>query len=88
MLNYKKPRFWVIAVSMITVIVLGMTLVTNPKQQNGIEPEDTIAQSDLSTPETAHKTEYNKVEINYRSDTMGFKSARKFQKKDSKLFCI
>ena len=84
-LNYKKLRFWVIAVSMITIIVLGITLVTNPKLQNGIEPEDTIAQSDLSTPETSYQTEYNKVEINLLSDMMGFKSARKFQTKDSKL---
>lgn len=84
-LNFRKSSFWVIAVSMITIIILGITLVTNPKQQDTIQLEDTIAESHLSAPETAYHTEYDKVKIEFLSDMMGFKSVGKFETGDSKL---
>ena len=31
-LDYKKPSFWMIAVSIIIVIMIGISLITNPKQ--------------------------------------------------------
>ena len=33
-LNYKKPTFWVIAVTLIAVITIGVALLTNPKDED------------------------------------------------------
>lgn len=86
-LNYKKSSFWVIAVSIITVIIVGIALVTNPKLKQGdiIQLEDTVAESPSSTTETAYNTEYNKVKIEFLSEMMGFKSAKEFETTDSKI---
>jgi len=32
-LNYKKPTFWLIIVTMIAIIIMGVGLITNPKDQ-------------------------------------------------------
>ncbi|MFJ5717429.1 M56 family metallopeptidase [Neobacillus sp. NPDC093127] len=84
-LNYRKSPFWVIAVSMITVMIVGIALVTNPKQGETIQLEDTVAESLPSTSETAYHTEYNRVKIEFLSDMMGFESVNEFETTDSKV---
>ncbi|TCO72151.1 M56 family metallopeptidase [Marinisporobacter balticus] len=83
-LNYKKFSFWVIAVSMITVIIVGIALVTNPKGGNTIQLKDNLAESPSGTTEAAYQ-EYNRVKIEFHSDMMGFKSANEFETTDSKI---
>ena len=85
-LSYKKPRFWIIAVSIITVIVVAIALVTNPKQGDAIQPEDTLAKSHaVTTEEGTYHTEYNRVKIEFLSEMMGFKSASEFETTDSRI---
>ena len=45
-LNYKKPTFWMIAISMIIIAVIGVGLLTNPKEKEPLQKED-IAESGL-----------------------------------------
>lgn len=84
MLNFKKPRFWVIALSIITVIVVAIALVTNPNPRDTIQPEDTVAKNGaVTTEEVTYHTEYNRVKIEFLSEMMGFKSASEFETTDS-----
>src|SRR5690606_27125323 len=84
-LNYKKSSFWVIAVSMITVIFVGIALVSNPKQGQTtqlagmveespptqlIQLEETEAENLSSTPEVIYRTDYKRVKIEFRSDKL------------------
>ena len=36
-LNYKKPSFWMVVVSIIALIIISIALITNPKQGNPIQ---------------------------------------------------
>lgn len=83
-LNYKKPRFWVMITSFIIIIVLGIALVTNPKQENTTQRNDDLAGSLSDTPEVVYDTEYDKVKIAFLSDMMGFKSTNEFETNDSR----
>lgn len=52
MLNYKKPRFWILLFSTVIVVVFGIVLTVNPKSQasfNGPpkDREDTVQGSDI-----------------------------------------
>ena len=51
MLNYKRPTFWVIAVTLFAVIVVAVGLLTNPIKS---KPDDNILISRL----LQNKTEY------------------------------
>lgn len=61
-LNYKKPAFWVITVSVITCIIVGIFFLTNPKKTKN---EDVVAESvtelnpsiDLSSQNPVDETE-------------------------------
>ena len=84
-LNYRKPSFWTVVVSIITVIIVGIALVANPKQGDVIKLEDNVAESFSGIPKETYHTEYNRVKIEFFSDMMGFKSANKFESMDSKI---
>ncbi|MDK2903048.1 MAG: hypothetical protein PWQ93_967, partial [Clostridiales bacterium] len=60
-------------------------LVTNPKQGDTTQPEDNLAESPTDTTEVVYHSEYNRVEIEFLSDMMGFKSTNKFETTDSKI---
>ncbi len=84
-LNYKKFSFWVVAVSVVTVIIAGVALVTNPKQRGAIKTEDKLTGNTKNTAEAASNTEYKKVKVEFVSGMMGFKSANEFETSDSKI---
>ena len=84
-LNYKKFSFWVIAVSVAVVIIVGIALAANPKQKDTIKPEDELTENSTDATETVNNTDYNKVKIELVSDMMGFKSANEFETSDSKI---
>ncbi|MFO1444151.1 hypothetical protein KDN24_13250 [Bacillus sp. Bva_UNVM-123] len=84
-LNYRKSSIWVIAVSMITVMIVGIALVTNPKQGDTNQLEDTMVENPPSKPEAVYHTEYNRVEIEVLSDMSGFKSVNEFETTDFKV---
>jgi len=80
-LNYRKFPLWVIIVSVIIVIAAGIALATNPKPEEPVEQkenEKNLVESPLGT----------KVQIEFLSDNMGFKSADKFETDDSKIFAF
>ncbi len=65
-LNYKKLPYWVIAASVVTVIVVGIALVANPKPGQSVQPqkdEDNLTKSLSGT----------RVQIEFLSDMIGFK---------------
>ncbi len=39
-LNYKKPSFWMVVVSIIALIIISIALITNPKQGNPIQKDE------------------------------------------------
>ncbi len=84
-LNYKKPSFWVVVVSIVAVIVVGVALVTNPEQREeaGLENNSSGSTSDLA--EATNAAEYGKVKIDFLSEIIGFKSTVKFETADSKI---
>ena len=84
-LNYRKSSIWVIAVSMITVMIVGIALVTNPKQEDTNQLEDTMVENPPSKPEAVYHTEYNRVEIEVLFDMSGLKSVNEFETTDSKV---
>lgn len=98
-LNYRKPSFWVVVLSSIVVIIVGIALVTNPKQQDTIQPENIVLDSSSGaleamyhtedsssgTSEAAYSTVYDTVKIDFLSDMMGFKSANEFETTDSQI---
>ena len=45
-LNYKKPAFWVILISLIACVICAICFMTKPKQE---EPETAIAEADTET---------------------------------------
>ena len=83
-LNYRKPSFWILAVSIVTVIFVGIGLVTNPKQ-DALQKKGIASENPLGIPKTEYHTEYNKVKIELLSDMMGFKSTNEFETTDSKI---
>ncbi|SKC86999.1 DUF4829 domain-containing protein [Maledivibacter halophilus] len=83
-LNYKKPGFWVVTISFIIVIVVGIALVTNPKQGSAAQRKDDLTGDLSDIPEVMYNTEYNKVKIDFLSDMMGFKPTNKFETNDSR----
>jgi beta-lactamase regulating signal transducer with metallopeptidase domain len=84
-LNYKRPRFWVLVFSIVVVTAVGIGLMANPKQGDTIQLEDNVAESPSGTTEAAYHTEYNRVKIEFISDMMGFKSANEFETTDSQI---
>ncbi len=102
-LRYKKFSFWVIAVSIIVVIVVGIALITNPKQadklqenniqedwvqEDTIEVEETIAESPSGTPKAVNSTEYNRIKIEFLSENMGAQSVNEFETSDLKIIAF
>ncbi len=51
-LNYKKPAFWVIVLSVITCIIIGVCFLTNPKDSKPIMKSDVIVTCDKDGNET------------------------------------
>lgn len=84
-LNYRKPSYWVVAISIITVIIAVIALVTNPKQGDIIKIQDTVVERPSGTTEAEYHTEYNRVKIEILSDMIGFKSANEFETTDSTI---
>ncbi|GAE88001.1 M56 family metallopeptidase [Acetivibrio straminisolvens] len=77
-LNYKKFPFWVIAASVVTVIAVGIALASNPKPGESVRPEE-------NEEKLVQSPEGTRVQIEFLSDNMGFKSAGKFVTDDSKI---
>ncbi|HOQ37770.1 MAG TPA: M56 family metallopeptidase [Acetivibrio sp.] len=75
-LSYKKFSSWVIAVSVVTLIVAGIALVSNPMRGDTIEPKDNIGESPSG----------KRVKIEFLSGLMGFKSLNKFETAESKIY--
>ncbi|HHX59433.1 MAG TPA: DUF4829 domain-containing protein [Epulopiscium sp.] len=96
MLNYKKPRFWVITTLLIIITLVGITLVTNPNVENTTQGKDDLSQGknnltqdrdDLvgslsHTPEAVYDREYDRVKIEFLSPMMGFNSTNEFETND------
>lgn len=85
MLDYKKFSFWIITVSMVIVIIVGIVLITNPKQENSNEPEDILAESSAESKKVSYYTEFNKVKIEFLSGTIDFKSVNELETTDLKI---
>ena len=81
-LNYKKFSFWVIAISVAAVIIVGIALIANPKQ---IRAEDKLTGDFTDVKEAENNTGYNSVKIELASEMMGFKSANEFETSDSRI---
>ena len=77
-LKYKKPRFWVLIVSIIAVIIIGIALATNPKQRDTLQQKATAVEDSLSNIKVTYDTKYNRARIKFVSEMMGFKSANEF----------
>ena len=84
-LNYKRPSFWVVVVSIIAVVIAGIALVTNPKQREEIRVENDSSGTPKALPEETNATEYDKVKVEFLSETIGFKSTVKFETADSRI---
>jgi len=84
-LNYRKPSFWVVATAIVTIVVVGIALITDPPQGDTIQPGYTVSDRASVTSETAYTTKYDIVEIEFLSDMKGFKSTDKFTATDSKI---
>lgn len=76
-LNYRKPSFWAVFVSIIVLVIVGTTLITNPKKN--------IKDAAANIPSGALKTNYNKIKIEFLSDMMGFKSANEFETDEAQI---
>lgn len=95
MLYYRKSSFWVIAVSIIIVIIVGISLVTNPKQVDKIQLVDNAEESPaVESPllenssditEVMHQTEYNRVKIGFISEMIDTRTPIEFETSDSKI---
>lgn len=48
-LNYKKPAFWIIIVSIITTVIVAVCFMTNPKDYDPIEKNDSTKMADANT---------------------------------------
>jgi len=81
-LNYRKFSFWVIAISVVAVIIMGIALIANPKQ---IRAEDKLTGDFTDVKEAENNTGYNSVKIELASEMMGFKSANEFETSDSRI---
>ncbi len=79
MLNYRKPSFWVVVISIIAVIIVGIALVTNPEQRETIQLDNIVSDSPSSAPGVAYTTEYDTVKIEFLSDMKGFKSTDEYE---------
>jgi beta-lactamase regulating signal transducer with metallopeptidase domain len=84
-LNYRKPSFWVVVVSIVAVIIVGIALVTNPEQRDMTQLENTLSGSSSSALGAAYTTEYDTVKIKFLSDVKGFKSTEEFKTTDSQI---
>ena len=58
-LNYKKPSFWMIAIPIIIVAVIGIGLVTNPKQKAPIQKEDVAEGNSIKQDDTIKSNPVN-----------------------------
>ncbi len=58
-LNYKKPSFWMIAISIIIVAVIGVALVTNPKQKDPLQKEDVTEGNPIKQDDTVDSSPMN-----------------------------
>lgn len=58
-LNYKKPSFWMIALSIIIIAVIGVGLVTNPKEKDPIQKEDIAEGNPLKQDDTVKSNPIN-----------------------------
>lgn len=67
-LNYKKPKFWVILVAVIAIIVLAVGLLTNPPKEIS-----TVEENKVST-----ENENNNIDENYIDKTNISKEVEKF----------
>lgn len=79
-LNYKKSSFWIVLFSIVLVVGLGFSLISNPKQESKLPILD---ENQPDIVETLYETEYDSVEINFLSDMIGFKSSTKFETNES-----
>jgi len=84
-LNYRKFSFWVIAVSVVAVIIVGIALAANPKQKDTIKPEDELTENSMDATEAVNNTDYKKVKIELVSGMVGFESANEFETSDLKI---
>jgi hypothetical protein len=84
-LNYKKFSFWVIAVSVVAVIIVGIALAANPKQKDTIKPEDELTENSMDATEAVNNTDYKKVKIELVSGMVGFESANEVETSDLKI---
>lgn len=62
-LNYKKPKFWIVSVAVVVVIIASVSLLTNPKTNdtptlNGITNNN---ETSVDIEETTNDTTYDKV---------------------------
>lgn len=58
-LNYKRPSFWMIALSIIAVAVIGVALITNPKQKDPHQQEDIAEGNPLKRDEIVENNPVN-----------------------------
>ncbi len=84
-LNYKKPRFWVIVFSIVIVTTVMIGLIANPKQQDTIQLDNIVPDNLSGAQGAAYTTEYDKVKIEFLSDMKGFKPTDEFETTDSKI---
>ena len=55
-LSYKKPRFWVALVCVLTVITVCVGLMTNPKEKETIFNNDSLVNAEIIDIDSEHKT--------------------------------
>lgn len=63
-LNYKKPKFWMVAISIIVVIAAGICLIANPKTvtHNNAADNFSLESPDMVTTEEGYEnTNYDKI---------------------------
>lgn len=80
-MNYRKPSFWAFFVSIIVLVIVGTTLITNPKKNI----EDAAANIPSGASKTAYDTNHNKIKIEFLSDMMGSKSANEFETDEAQI---
>lgn len=58
-LNYRKPSFWVVSISILTLIIVVIALVTDPKLGDTIKLLNTVVDSSSDTTEEVDQTMYH-----------------------------
>jgi beta-lactamase regulating signal transducer with metallopeptidase domain len=59
-LNYRKPSFWMILVSIIAVTIISIALITNPKQGDPIQKDEINVEDSISSGDDVSEDSINK----------------------------